>query len=447
MGEGVKDTPSSKCVVSLDSCVTPRAWYNVAALQRRHLFMLTVSEARERILVNFQPVESETVPLTRAASRVLADDVVAKTDLPLFDNSSVDGFALRVSDTAGATAASPRILQVVADIRAGDYPATPLQAGQAARIMTGAMLPPGTEAVVMVEDTDFNERSPGTPAPQKVAVNKKLRIAENVRRRGDDLHAGDKVLPAGSRLRAQEIGLLAMLGAVEVPVYRQPKVALLSSGDELLPVDVPLSPGKIHDANSYLLAVLAASAGVNLLQLGIAADTEADVRSRLERAVEEKADAIVSSAGVSVGAFDYVKSVVEADGELDFWKVNMRPGKPLAFGKYHGIPFFGLPGNPVSAFVGFDVFVRPALEKLSGLTPRSCPRRTARLAEPVESDGRESYLRAVVAEEDDHLVARLTGHQGSGNIFSLVQANALLIVPSGVKSLPANSEVELWPLE
>jgi molybdopterin molybdotransferase len=300
---------------------------------------------------------------------------------------------------------------------------------------------------MMVEDTDFNVRLPGTPAPQTVVVKKTLRPGENVRRRGDDLHAGDKVLSAGRRLRAQEIGLLAMLGVAGLPVHRQPKVALLSSGDELLPIDAPLPPGKIHDANSYLLASLAASAGVDLLHLGVAADTEADVRSRLERAVEEKVDVIVSSAGVSVGAFDYVKSVVEADGELDFWKVNMRPGKPLAFGKYHGIPFFGLPGNPVSAFVGFEVFVRPALKKLSGLTSRSRPRQTARLAEPIESDGRESYLRAVVAEEGGHRVARLTGHQGSGNIFSLVQANALLIVPSGVKSLPANSEVDLWPLE
>jgi molybdopterin molybdotransferase len=409
--------------------------------------MLTVSEARERILVNFQPVEIKTVPLARAASHVLAGDIVAETDLPLFDNSSMDGFALRVSDTVWATATSPRNLEVVADIRAGDYSDIPLHPGQAALIMTGAMLPPGAEAVVMVEDTDFNVRLAGTPAPQTVAINKPMRAAENVRRRGDDLHAVDKVLSAGNRLPAQEIGLLAMLGVAEVPVYRQPKVAVLSSGDELLPVDVPLPPGKIHDANSYLLASLAASTGADLLQLGVAADTEADVRSRLEQAVEEKADVIVSSAGVSVGAFDYVKSVVEADGELDFWKVNMRPGKPLAFGKYHGIPFFGLPGNPVSAFVGFEVFVRPALEKLSGLTPRSRPRQTARLAEPIESDRRESYLRAVVAEEDGHLVACPTGHQGSGNIFSLVQANALLIVPSGVKSLPANSEVELWPFE
>ncbi len=403
--------------------------------------MLSVSEARERILAVFLPVESQTVSLNRAARRVLAGNIAAETDLPLFDNSSVDGFALHAADFA-----SPRTLNVVADIRAGETSETLIQPGQSARIMTGAPLPPGAEAVVMVEDTDFNVRTPGTPAPQTVTIHKSVRPGENIRRRGDDLHNGDEVLSAGMRLRAQEIGLLAMLGAAEVLVYRQPRFALLSSGDELLPVEAPLTPGKIHESNSYALAALAEAAGVELIRLGVAADTEADVRSRLERAVEAKADVIVSSAGVSVGVFDYVKSVIEEDGELDFWKVNMRPGKPLAFGKYRGVPFFGLPGNPVSAFVGFEVFVRPALEKLSGLELRPRPHQMARLAESLESDGRESYLRAVISQENGVLVARLTGHQGSGNIFSLVRANALLIVPSGVKSLPANSDVEIWPI-
>ncbi|MBE3118659.1 MAG: molybdopterin molybdotransferase MoeA [Candidatus Atribacteria bacterium] len=403
--------------------------------------MLSVSEARERILAVFLPVESQTVSLNRAAGRVLACDIAAETDLPLFDNSSVDGFALHKADFACL-----RTLNVVADIRAGETSETPIRPGQSARIMTGAPLPPGAEAVVMVEDTDFNVRTPGTPAPQTVTIHKSVRPGENIRRRGDDLHTGDEVLSAGMRLRAQEIGLLAMLGAAEVLVYRQPRFALLSSGDELLSVEAPLTPGKIHESNSYALAALAEAAGVELIRLGVAADTEADVRSRLERAVEAKADVIVSSAGVSVGAFDYVKYVIEEDGELDFWKVNMRPGKPLAFGKYRGVPFFGLPGNPVSAFVGFEVFVRPALEKLSGLELRPRPHQMARLAESLESDGRESYLRAVISQENGVLVARLTGHQGSGNIFSLVRANALLIVPSGVKSLPANSDVEIWPI-
>jgi molybdopterin molybdotransferase len=298
----------------------------------------------------------------------------------------------------------------------------------------------------MVEDTDFNVRNPGSTAPKMVTINKAIHKGGNVRPRGDDLHTGEKVLSAGLRLRAQEIGLLAMLGESLVPVYRQPRLALLSSGDELLPVDAPLTPGKIHESNSITLATLAGTAGVELIRLGVATDSKADIRSRFKRAVKANADVIVSTAGVSVGAFDYVKSVIEEDGELNFWKVDMRPGKPLAFGKYAGIPFFGLPGNPVSAFVGFEVFVRPALEKLSGQEVRSHQYQTATLAESVESDGRESYLRAIVGRENGRLVARLTGHQGSGNIFSLVRANALLIVPSGVKSLLANSEVEIWPI-
>ncbi len=408
--------------------------------------MLPVHEAQQRILKHFQPVETETSTLNQARGRVLAKDIIAGTDLPPFDNSAVDGFAVRSADLAPASASS-WTLHVSADIRAGDYPSAPLKPGECARIMTGAMLPPGADAVVMVEDTDFKDRNPGTPAPAEVVIHKQARPGESVRRRGDDLHQGDKVLEAGTRLRAQEIGLLAMLGLASVTVHRRPRLALLSSGDELLPLDSPLTPGKIHDANTYTLSALAEASGVEIVSLGVAADTEADVRSRLERAVKVKADVIVSSAGVSVGAFDYVKAVLETDGELDFWRVNMRPGKPLAFGKFHGIPFFGLPGNPVSAFVGFEVFVRPALERLSGLTVRPRPVWKVRLAEPVESDGRESYLRAIVSEENGMLAARLTGHQGSGNIFSLVRANALLIVPSGVKCVPAGSEIDAWLLE
>jgi molybdopterin molybdotransferase len=404
--------------------------------------MLSVHAAQERILTHFQQVGTESCPLDRAAGRVTAANVTASSDLPLFDNSAVDGFALRAAESAAG-----QTLIVSADIRAGNYSDMPLQPGHSARIMTGAPLPPGADAIVMVEDTDFNERHPGTPAPEKVTLHKQAKPGENVRRRGEDLRQGDKVIAAGTRLRAQEIGLLAMLGMAQVTVHRRPRLALLSSGDELLPLDAPLTPGKIYDANTYTLAALAQTVGVEILSLGVAKDTEADIRSRLGRAVDEQADVIVSSAGVSVGAFDYVKSAIESGGELDFWRVNMRPGKPLAFGKYHGIPFFGLPGNPVSAFVGFEVFVRPALERLSGLQVRPRPVWKVRLAETVESDGRESYLRAIVEEENGVLTARLAGHQGSGNIFALARANALLIVPSGVKCVPASSETNAWLLE
>jgi molybdopterin molybdotransferase len=406
--------------------------------------MLSVQEARKRILAQFRPVEALPLAIDRVSGRVLAQDVTAGIDLPAFDNSSVDGFAVKAADVEGAGPASPRSLKVITDIPAGSNPAITLQSGQAARIMTGAPLPAGADAVVMVEDTDFKTRDAGSPTPPHVAVFRPVPPNASVRRRGDDLHAGEVVLRAGQLLRAQEIGLLAMLGIPEVTAYRQPRLALLSSGDELIEVSARLVPGKVRDANSYTLATLAEGSGAEIIRLGVAADRPEDIRARLDRAVASQVDAIVSSAGVSVGAFDYVKSVVEEGGKLEFWQVNMRPGKPLAFGQYRGIPFFGLPGNPVSAFVGYLVYVRPALERLSGKSESHDFHLTARLAESVESDGRESYLRATVFQENGELMTRLTGHQGSGNIFSLVQANALLIVPSGVKSLPANSDVEIW---
>ena len=235
---------------------------------------------------------------------------------------------------------------------------------------------------------------------------------------------------------------MAMLGIAKVDVHKKPRVALLSSGDELLEVDSPLSEGKIHDSNSYALAAAFESVGAEVIRLGVAKDTRESVESLLKKSTLEHADLIVSSAGVSVGAFDFVKDVIETNGKLDFWRVNMRPGKPLAFGSYKGLPFIGLPGNPVSAFVGFEVFVRPALEKLSGLLDGTRLTVKVRCGEVIESDGRESYLRANIRLENGIQTAFLTGHQGSGNLLSLVQADALLIIPAGVKCVPVGQEVE-----
>jgi molybdopterin molybdotransferase len=408
--------------------------------------LLSVAEARERILSHFQPVAAESLPLVECASRVLARDVSASTDLPLFDNSSMDGFALRAADVADAAPDSARTLRVVADIPAGSHPTVSLSEGQAARIMTGAPLPQGADAVLPVEDTDFQNRSAGLPAPEFVRAYQAVKAGENVRPRGMDIRAGEAVLQAGHLLKPQDLGVLAMLGEAQIRVHRRPRVALLSSGDELLAVDAPLESGKIRDSNSYTLAALIESAGAEVLRLGVAADQRQAVKALVEQAAALQVDLILSSAGVSVGAFDYVKEVIESNGRLDFWRVNMRPGKPLAFGDYRGIPFIGLPGNPVSAFVGFEVFVRPALGRLGGLKTADRPRVRVRLGEAVESDGRESYLRAEIREENGALMAHLSGHQGSGNLLSLVRANALLIIPAGVKSAPANQEVDAWML-
>ena len=407
--------------------------------------MLSVQAAQERIHSHFKSVETETLSLAQCAGRVLAADIIS-SDLPPFDNSSVDGFAVKAHDLADATAASPRTLRVVADIPAGFTSDVSIAHGQAARIMTGAPLPKGADAVIMVEDTDFNNREAGTPAPKEVQVYKTINPGENIRTRGMDVKTGYKVLFAGHKLRAQDIGLLAMLGVANVPVYRKPRVALLSSGDELTPVESPLEPGKVRDSNSYILASAIVDSGCVVMSLGIAPDNRDTIQFLLDQAIAMNADVIISSAGVSVGAFDFTKDVVESQGKLDFWKVNMRPGKPLAFGEYRGVPFIGLPGNPVSAFVGFEVFVRGALGVLSGLKTVARQKVKIRLAEAVESDGRESYLRAVVEEKDGVLSAKLTGHQGSGNLLSLVQANALLVVPAGVKSLAIDAQVDAWLL-
>jgi molybdopterin molybdotransferase len=358
----------------------------------------------------------------------------------------MDGFALRAADSLNAAPASRVTLRVVADIPAGLAPTISLAPGEAARIMTGAQLPQGADAVVPVEDTDFSNRDAGSAAPSEVQISKPIKTGENVRPRGMDVHAGDVVLHKGQRINPQTAGILAMLGHSKVEVYKRPRVALFSSGDELLEVNAPLESGKIRDSNSYMLAALIETTNAEVLRLGVAKDTRDSVKNLIEQAVGQNVDLIISSAGVSVGAFDFVKEVIESNGALDFWRVNMRPGKPLAFGNYKNIPFIGLPGNPVSAFVGFEVFVRATIGRLSGISDGSRQMVRVRCEAEILSDGRESYLRAIIHEQDGVQVAKLTGHQGSGNLLSLVQANALLIIPAGVKCVPAGQEVNAWLL-
>ena len=407
--------------------------------------LLSVAEAQERILSHFQPVATETLQLIKCANRVLAQDITATTDLPPFDNSSMDGFAIRVADVADVSADSPRSLSVVADIPAGVSPTISLAQGEAARIMTGAQVPDGADAVIPVEDTDFSNRDAGSAAPEQVVISNSVIRGTNIRQRGMDLHTGEIVLRKGRILKPQDLGLLAMLGYANVSVYRKARVGLFSSGNELLEAGAPLEPGKIRDSNSYTIAALTEDAGAEVIRLGVAKDDRESVKALLEKAIDLEVDLILSSAGVSVGAFDFVKEVIESNGKMDFWRVNMRPGKPLAFGEYKNIPFIGLPGNPVSAFVGFEVFVRGAIGKLNGIYNGARRKVQVRCAEQIDSDGRESYLRAEVRpDENGNFIAHLTGHQGSGNLHSLVRANALLIIPAGVKCVPAGQEVNAW---
>ncbi len=411
--------------------------------------MISVSEALQRLVSSFSSVDIEEVPLLQAAGRILSTEIKSDINLPLFTNSSMDGFAVRAEDVEGAREDQPVILTVVEDIPAGRRPTRKLGINQTARIMTGAPLPEGANAVVPVEETDqYNSgsRTESLLLPAEIEVRRSVSEGDYIRWVGEDVTSGEVVLQPNSRLRPQDLGLLAMLGISKISVFRRPRIVILSTGDELIPVEESLQPGKIHDSNAYTLSALISRDGGTPEYLGIVPDQEQAVRDGLETAVKHNADLILSSAGVSVGAFDFVRSIIQSDGELEFWRVNIRPGKPIAFGKFQGVPFIGLPGNPVSAFVGYEVFVRPSILRLSGVENPIRSRIKTKIGEDIRSDGRESYLRAVVHSQNGEWIARLTGHQGSGNLLSLVQANALLIIPSGVKSLPSGTEVEAWLL-
>ena len=409
--------------------------------------LLSVAEARRALLSSFSPKSVESVSLESAVGRVLAEPIQAPIDLPSFDNSSMDGFAVRSVDLKHASHAHPIELDVIADVAAGSVFQSEINPGQAARIMTGAKIPDGADAIIRVEDTDHSFAIPGSATPRRVKVYLPVERGLFIRSKSQDVRGGEVVLESGRRLRSQDVGLLAMLGISTVPVVQIPKVAIFSTGDELQRIGRELEPGQIYESNSIMLVSLVEKyQGVGVF-IGLAPDREDAILAYLDDAVREEADLILTSAGVSVGAYDYVRKVVEQNGSLGFWKVNMRPGKPIAFGRYKDIPFIGLPGNPVSAFIGFEVFVRPVLSKLGGKNEIDKPFLQMKLIDEIVSDGRESYVRVVASQAEGEWVVRLTGHQGSGNLRSLVQANALLLVPSGVKSLPIGSTADVWLLD
>ncbi|MEW5985272.1 MAG: gephyrin-like molybdotransferase Glp, partial [Chloroflexota bacterium] len=310
---------------------------------------LTVEQALAAVLAGVSVLPAERVPLLEALGRVLAEPVVARDNLPPFANSSMDGYAVRAADVAQATSQGPARLQVLADIAAGVAPNVTLTKGTAARIMTGAPLPAGADAVVPVEDTDEPWRDPQRRLPPFIEIRKAVGAGAYVRPAGEDIQAGDEVIGAGIVIRPQEIGVLAALGYSQAAVIRRPRVGILATGDELVDVDEPLQPGKIRNSNGYTQAAQVLAAGAIPVPLGVARDSEADVRTHLQTGLAVGVDLFVSSAGVSVGAYDVVKAVLEQDGQVGFWRVRMRPGKPLAFGRYGGVPYLGLPGNPVSA--------------------------------------------------------------------------------------------------
>lgn len=408
---------------------------------------LTVSNALNIILSNISVLSTEHVPLLEALGRVLAEPVSARDSLPPFANSSMDGYALRAADSTGASEKTPATLRVIADIAAGSVPDVTLTPGTAARIMTGAPLPPGADAVVPVEDTNELWRDEKRPLPQTIQIQRQVAANDYVRHIGEDIIAGQIVLQAGHALRPQEVGILAALGVSRVPVIRRPKVGVLATGDELIPVDAPLTPGKIRNSNGYAQIAQVMALGGIPVSLGIARDTEKDVRTKLQAGLDAGVDLFVSSAGVSVGAYDVVKAVLEQEGNVGFWRVRMRPGKPLAYGQYGGTPYLGLPGNPVSAMVSFERFARAAILKMAGHQRLDRPQISAIVQEEIHSDGRESYIRAIVEKQSGGYVATTTGGQGSHMMTSLVKANALLIVPERVSYVAAGESLTAWMID
>ena len=394
--------------------------------------VLSVEEAREHILATVCVLGPERVPLLEAAGRVLAEEITADRDIPPLTNSAMDGYAVRGADVSQSLAR----LRIVGEVAAGHVSEVSVGPGEALRIMTGAPVPVGADTVVRFEDT----RQDGDWAE---VLNPYL-TGKNVRQAGEDVQAGQVVLEPGKVLRPQEIGMLAAVGRIEAAVVRRPRVAILATGDEIVPPDQTPGPGQIRDANSYTVAAqVQASGGVPLL-LGVARDEESLVREGMRDALTQGVDFIITSGGVSVGDFDLVKQVLAAEGEMHFWSLNMKPGRPLAFGTIGGVPLLGLPGNPVAAMVSVELFARPAILKMQGFTDWSRPTVQARLVQSIaRKDGRRHYLRVRLRETDAGYEASLTGDQGSGILQSLVRADGLAIIPEEADSLPAGAEVEV----
>lgn len=402
---------------------------------------LTVQEALTLVLAGVQVMPAISVPLLDALGKVLAQEIIAHDSLPPFANSAMDGYAVQAADVQEVSPEKPALLRVIADLAAGSVPDVQVRAGTAARIMTGAPLPLGADAVVPVEDTNEAWRNPERLLPSQIEIRRAVQPNHYVRQAGEDIKVGEVVICAGTRLRPQEIGLMAALGYSQPSVIRPPRVAIIATGDELIEITSPLQAGKIRNSNSYTLCAHLLQLGATPIPLGIAQDNEADLRSKLQQGIRQGADLFISSAGVSVGAYDVVKTVLQQEGQLNFWRVRMRPGKPLAFGKYAGIPYLGLPGNPVSAAISFERFARPAILKMAGHQHLNRPQRLVTVQEPIRSDGRESYVRAIVHQENGQYLAVTTGNQGSHIMRSLVKANALLIIPEGIKQVLAGEQL------
>lgn len=402
---------------------------------------MSVEEARALVFERISRMPAERVALLDALGRVLAKDATSDIDVAPFDNSAMDGFAVRATDTAGASAAAPAELDVIAHIAAGDDVAgIEVGPGQAARIMTGAAVPAGADAVVMVEFSRPLTGDGGTGS--RIALEREAGTGEHIRLRGEEVRAGDVVLSAGEVLGPAAIGLLASTGHADVAVHRRPRVAIISTGSELVEVAETPGPGKIRNSNSYSIAAQVLAAGGVPVRYPIVTDDMDATRDAFRRAAAET-DFILTSGGVSVGDFDFVKPVLEELGELTFCKVMMRPGNPQTLGTIDGVPFFGLPGNPTSTYVGFEIFIRPALRLMQGFSAIDRPVTTARLSHEVKKkQDRRYYLRGQVERaENGEYIASTPFSQSSALLTAAHRGNCFVVLPEGEGVFPAGTQV------
>lgn len=394
--------------------------------------MISVEEATKIVLENVGPLDAETVRLLDLPGRVLAEDISADINIPPFDNSAMDGYAVRAEDTAGASRENPRTLRVLEDLPAGTVASQSVQPGTAIRIMTGAPMPDGADAVIMVEHTEQMDDG--------VKVLQEVKVGENVRPVGEDVKQGEVVLHKGTRLRPAEIGMLASVGRDSAQVYRRPQVAVITTGTEVVEPSEPLEPGKIRNSNRYSLASQVLHYGAEIHRLLHVQDEPEAVEAALQEC--SGADVFITSGGVSVGDYDLVKQALDKLGEIYFWRVAIKPGKPTVFGQIQGKPLFGLPGYPVSSMLTFELFVRPALLKMMGMTDLELPQVTAQLtADLRHKPGRREFVRARTYWQDNKYLVDPIPLHGSGILKSMVLANSLIPIPEESTGLKAGEQV------
>jgi molybdopterin molybdotransferase len=389
--------------------------------------MLSVEESLGIILNNTRVLEAATSPILDTQGQVLAEYIVAEADIPSLDNSAMDGYAARSEDTLRASLNSPRVLTVIDTVIAGDISQLQITPGTAIRIMTGAPIPQGADCVVRFEDTDKQQSNIG-----EVSIYREAKNGTNIRKTGEDISKGTVVITKGTVIKPAHIGVLASLGRRQVNVIRKPKVAILATGNELVGLDQPLPPGKLYNSNSYTMAALVNKYGGIPDILGIALDSEESLLTLIHRGLQ--ADLLITTGGVSVGDFDMVKEILGREGRVIFWKIRMKPGKPVVFGVFpvgnREVPHLGLPGNPVSAMIAFEIFARPAILKMSGNTNFEKTVIKAVFEDTLTNqDGRRIFTRAIVDCRNNQYFARTTGPQGSNILTSMSLANGLVIVP------------------